>query len=90
MLAQALDDPGLGGWIIGLIIGAVVVVIVVVVVGLIIAAASRIDRLAGRAVAALETAHGHTRPLWEVSRTNRLLETVTRQARAARGQLEER
>lgn len=90
LLAQALDDPELTGWMIGLGIGALVVAIVVVVVGLIIDAASRIERQAGEAIDALETTYSHTRPLWDVQTTNETLGTIVRQCQLARRRLEAR
>lgn len=77
-------DPQLAGWWAGLIIGLVVVVVVVVVVTVLLVLASRINSRAGAAVRHLEAIQGTTQPLVELNRTNDVLQSILRGARAAR------
>lgn len=89
VLAQAATDRGLGGWWLGVAIGAVVVLVVVAVAVALIALARRIAGQAGMATAALEEATRNTAPLWEVGTTNRRAYAVLEGAIRAREALED-
>lgn len=89
VLAQAATDRGLGGWWLGVAIGAVVVLVVVAVAVALIALARRIAGQAGMATAALEEATRNTTPLWEVVTTNRRVYAVLEGAIRAREALED-
>jgi flagellar biosynthesis/type III secretory pathway M-ring protein FliF/YscJ len=78
------DEPHLGGWWAGLIIGLVVVVVVVVVVGVLLVLASRINAQARAAARELEAIRSTTNPLVELRRTNDTLQSILRGARTAR------
>jgi hypothetical protein len=78
------EEPHLGGWWTGLIIGLVVVVVVVVVVSVLLVLASRINAQARAAVRELEATRSTTQPLAELRRTNDTLQSILRGARTAR------
>jgi Na+-transporting methylmalonyl-CoA/oxaloacetate decarboxylase gamma subunit len=71
-------------WIIGLAIGAGVVVAVVVLLVTIIYLAARIRRQAVEIVETLREARDATSPLWQVERTNDVVEEILAAARKAR------
>lgn len=79
----------MGGWYLGIVIGAVVVLIVAAVALLLIQVAGRIRRQAGMAVAALEDARANTLPLWDVATTNRTAKSVLEGAIRAREAVED-
>jgi hypothetical protein len=81
------NEPDLGGWWIGMIIGFVVVVVVVVIVGALLTLASRINRQAREAVRLLEVTKSSTDSLSGLHRTNKMLRTVLAGAATARGAL---
>lgn len=77
----------MGGWWVGLAIGAVVVVIVVVVVTAIILLARRISIQAEMGTAALDEARVNTIPLWDVMKINDAARAILRATRTARSAL---
>lgn len=77
----------MGGWYVGLAIGALVVVIVVAVVLLIISIAVRIAKQAELATAALDESRAHTLPLWDVMKINDSGKAILKATRTARGAL---
>lgn len=89
ILAQGgQEGAGLGGWYVGIAIGAAVVVVVVIVVGTIIFLAARIAKQAAMATEALELAEANTKPLWQVNVTNRTGLAILEGAKRAREAVE--
>ncbi len=86
-LKEVGEQPHLGGWWAGLIIGVVVVVIVVILVSVLLALASRINAQVRAAAHELEATRSTTQPLVELRRTNDTLQSILRGARAARNAL---
>ena len=78
------EEPSLGGWWVGLIIGLVVVVVVVIVVSVLLVLAARINSQARAAARELEGTQSTTQPLGELARTNATLQSILRGAQAAR------
>lgn len=68
----------------GLIIGLVVVAVVVIVVSAILVLAARINGQARAAARELEATQSTTQPLGELARTNATIQSILRNARAAR------
>jgi len=83
-----LADSGYTGWYVGLAVAAGVVVIVVVLVGLILMLAHKISEQAMQITLGLDDSRANTWPLWQVSKVDDAVKTVTRQAAQARGLLE--
>jgi flagellar biosynthesis/type III secretory pathway M-ring protein FliF/YscJ len=79
-----LEQPHLGGWWAGLIIGLVVVVVVVILVTMLLALALRINAQARAAARELEATRSTTQPLGELAQTNATLRSILRGARTAR------
>lgn len=77
----------MGGWYVGLGIGALVVVIVVVVVSTILWLAARIARQAELVTAAFDLARVNTLPLWDVMKINDSGKAILRATRTARSAL---
>lgn len=72
------------GWLIGYAIGAAVVLVVVALLLVLIAEARKIGDQAIEIRRALEDARANTLSLWEVERTNQLVEGITAKLAAAR------
>jgi uncharacterized iron-regulated membrane protein len=79
-----VNEPHLGGWWAGLIIGLVVVVIVVIVVSALLVLASRINAQARTATRELEATQSTTQSLVQLRRTNDTLQSILRGAQTAR------
>lgn len=77
----------MGGWYVGLAIGALVVVIVVVVVSTILFFAARISKQAQMATEAFDLARVNTDPLWDVMKINDAGKAILKATRTARGAL---
>lgn len=77
----------MSGWSIGFIVATVVVVAVVVLLLLLIVQARGAAKRAGAIVGELEGIEENTAGVWEVRRTNQLLDRVTDSARAAREEI---
>lgn len=77
----------MGGWYVGLGIGALVVVIVVVVVSAILFLAARIAKQAELATQAFDEARVNTLALWDVMKINDAGKAILRATRTARSAL---
>lgn len=69
LAVEFIDEPQLGGWFAGLLIGSLIVLIVVVIVAAILAYASRIAKQSREAAEALEAAYRSTLGLWRIRET---------------------
>jgi hypothetical protein len=72
------------GWWIGWAVALVVVVLAAALILVVIGLARRIARQAGDITAAIDGAREQTVPLFEVTRTNLAIDTITRDLRAVR------
>jgi hypothetical protein len=73
-----------GWWVLGYTLGAVVVVIAASLLLAIIALGKRVARQANLIVEALDGARENTTALFDVTRTNLAIDTITRDLRAVR------